>query len=64
MSKRIKNLVKQSNLENNVVVYGSVTEEEKYKILSESEIFLHVANYEPLFPVIGILEGLIQVFLV
>ena len=27
-------------------------------IIGESEIFLHLANYEPLFPVIGILEGL------
>src|SRR3989344_759530 len=30
----------------------------KKKFLAASQLFLHVARYEPLFPVIGILEGL------
>lgn len=47
-------------LENNVCVYPSVSEKQKEKLLSQSELFLHLAKYEPLFPVIGILEGLME----
>lgn len=50
--------IKMYNLTENVELKGSVTEKEKFKIIAESQIFLHLANYEPLFPVIGILEGL------
>jgi len=56
----IKSRIEKFGLEKNIVIFGAVTEEDKYKILSESEIFLHLANCEPLFPVIGILEGLIS----
>ena len=49
--------VRGLGLEKLVTVFGQVTEENKNKILSESELFLHLASYEPLFPVIGILEG-------
>lgn len=49
--------IKEYRLENNVIILGKVSEKEKFEIISSSEIFLHLANYEPLFPVIGILEG-------
>jgi glycosyltransferase involved in cell wall biosynthesis len=39
-------------------MYPNVSEKQKYKLLFSSNIFLHLASYEPLFPVIGILEGL------
>lgn len=54
----IRQEVKQLNLENNIIIIGEVSEEQKNDILSQSQIFLHLAKYEPLFPVIGILEGL------
>lgn len=56
--KIVKDLIKQHKLNDNIDLFGLVTEEEKNKILSQSQIFLHLAKYEPLFPVIGILEGL------
>jgi len=55
--KIITKLIKQYKLDANVDLFGSVTEEKKNQILSQSQIFLHLAKYEPLFPVIGILEG-------
>lgn len=55
----IKKLVKDNHLEANIDVFGPVSEQKKYKIISEGKMFLHLANYEPLFPVIGILEGMI-----
>lgn len=53
----VTNLIQQYNLEDNIDTYYSVSEKKKKQILSESQIFLHLAKYEPLFPVIGILEG-------
>lgn len=50
--------IKEANLEKNIDLMGEVSEERKREILMSSEIFLHLANNEPLFPVIGILEGL------
>jgi glycosyltransferase involved in cell wall biosynthesis len=40
------------------MLFGEVDEAKKNHIIQNSEIFLHLANYEPLFPVIGVLEGL------
>lgn len=56
--KIVADLIKQYNLAGSVDIFYSVSEEKKKQILSESQIFLHLAKYEPLFPVIGILEGL------
>lgn len=53
----IRKKIKQLQLTSNIDFFGRVTEEEKFKILSDSQVFLHLAKYEPLFPVIGILEG-------
>lgn len=58
IEKYVKDEIKRRKLEKNIVVQGQITDKEKAKLLSESEIFLHLARYEPLFPVIGILEGL------
>ncbi len=55
--KIITKLIKQYKLDVNVDLFGPVTEEKKNQILSQSQLFLHLAKYEPLFPVIGILEG-------
>lgn len=55
--KIITKLIKENKLDTNIDLFGSVTEEKKSQILSQSQIFLHLAKYEPLFPVIGILEG-------
>ena len=57
-NKIVTNLIKEHNLYPNIDLLGSVSEEKKSQILSQSQIFLHLAKYEPLFPVIGILEGL------
>lgn len=55
--KIIRRLIKQYKLDDNIDLFGPVTEEKKNQILSQSQVFLHLAKYEPLFPVIGILEG-------
>ena len=54
----LKRRIKEFGLVNNIDLFGPVSENLKQKILSQSELFLHLAHYEPLFPVIGILEGL------
>ena len=46
------------HLQKNVEVFFGVSNIIKNKLLSQSMVFLHLAKYEPLFPVIGILEGL------
>lgn len=53
----ILNKIKEHSLEKNVVFMGDITEEKKKDLLSKSELFLHLAHREPLFPVITILEG-------
>lgn len=58
ISQRMKKEVEDLRLTKNVIFFDQVSEEEKFKIISQSEMFLHLARYEPLFPVIGILEGL------
>jgi glycosyltransferase involved in cell wall biosynthesis len=50
--------INKRGLERNIKLFGEVDEDNKIEIISNSKIFLHLANYEPLFPVIGILEGL------
>src|SRR6266568_1521087 len=45
------------NLKKNVSIFTDVSDQKKNELLSQSELFLHLAKYEPLFPVIGILEG-------
>jgi glycosyltransferase involved in cell wall biosynthesis len=56
--KNVERQINNCELKNNIEIFGPVSEEKKVRILSESQIFLHLANFEPLFPVIGILEGL------
>lgn len=58
VSQAVNEKIQRLGLQKNIHVIGEVTEHEKVKILSKSEIIIHLANYEPLFPVIGILEGL------
>lgn len=55
--KIVKKIINERKLESNILVTGGVSEETKFKYISQSNIFLHLATYEPLFPVIGILEG-------
>ncbi len=50
--------IKKDNLENNIIIVGEVSEDEKIKNLKQSKIYIHLALMEPLFPVISILEGL------
>jgi glycosyltransferase involved in cell wall biosynthesis len=54
----IRQEIKEKKLEKNIILHGQVSDNQKIKLLSESGIFLHLARYEPLFPVIGILEGM------
>ncbi|MCA9371616.1 glycosyltransferase family 4 protein [Candidatus Woesebacteria bacterium] len=56
--KQLKKTIEQYGIKKNVTIFGVVSNKKKFEILSQSEIFLHLAPYEPLFPVIGILEGL------
>lgn len=58
IKQQVVELLKEKGLTKNIIIIGEITEKEKSTIINESEIFLHLANYEPLFPVIGILEGL------
>jgi glycosyltransferase involved in cell wall biosynthesis len=53
----IKKEIKNNKLQKNITLFGGVSEDMKNRILSKSTLFLHLAKYEPLFPVIGILEG-------
>jgi glycosyltransferase involved in cell wall biosynthesis len=50
--------IKNYGLQNNIDVFRNVDEKQKNKLLSSSQIFLHLSWYEPLFPVIGVLEAL------
>ncbi len=49
--------IKERKIYKNVIFFEDVTEKQKNDILSKSELFLHLARQEPLFPVITILEG-------
>ena len=49
--------IKDKKLDNNVVFLEDVTEKKKNELFYSSEIFIHLAHKEPLFPVITILEG-------
>ncbi len=48
----------QKGLGDKVKIRGAVSEEEKWNLLSQSKYFLHLAYFEPLVPVITILEAL------
>lgn len=50
--------IKEHDLENQVILAGELSEEEKIKSLKQSKVYIHLALMEPLFPVISILEGL------
>lgn len=50
--------IKKKKLQKQIDIFYNVSEKQKRDILSKSHLFLHLAVYEPLFPVIGILEGL------
>nr|MBI5455846.1 glycosyltransferase [Candidatus Levybacteria bacterium] len=56
--KLLKLEISKRKLQKNIDVFFDASNEVKNKILSQSAMFLHMAKYEPLFPVIGILEGL------
>lgn len=56
--KLLETAILKLKLQRNVDVFYNASDELKQKVLSQSVIFLHLAKYEPLFPVIGILEGL------
>ncbi len=49
--------LQEKSIKNNVTFLGDVTEEKKAELLEDSELFIHLAHREPLFPVITILEG-------
>ncbi|MBA3723306.1 MAG: glycosyltransferase [Candidatus Levybacteria bacterium] len=53
----IRREIHDRRLDNNVIFLGDVTEEKKHELLHSSELFIHLAHKEPLFPVITILEG-------
>lgn len=57
VSAEVTKLIDEYSLKDNITIFGAVTEKKKYELISQSELFLHLATYEPLFPVIGILEG-------
>lgn len=44
-------------IKNNITFFGDVTEQKKTDLLESSDLFIHLAHREPLFPVITILEG-------
>lgn len=54
----LDNEIKSKKLESNIRIEGMVSEEEKWNLLSQSKYFLHLAYFEPLVPVITILEAL------
>lgn len=54
----LKKRINKLQLNNNIEVKGLITEEEKWQLLYNSKVFLHLAYYEPLVPVITILEAL------
>lgn len=56
--KLIINRLSKLNLEKNVELAINVSDSKKVDMLFKSKIFLHLAKFEPLFPVIGVLEGL------
>ncbi len=49
-----ENLIKQFRLEEKVIRHGWINEEEKYKLISEAAIYIHLAKYE------GFCFGLIE----
>jgi len=49
--------IKELRIEKNVDCFYGVSNNKKNEIISKGELFLHLATFEPLFPVIGILEG-------
>ncbi len=58
VKKTLEEQILKSGIGNKVEVKGLVTEEEKWDLLSKSKYFLHLAYFEPLVPVITILEAL------
>ncbi len=53
----IQQEVDKRGLKKNVIVCGDISEKKKTELLSKSEVFIHLAHQEPLFPVITILEA-------
>jgi len=54
----LEKIISEKKLKSNIDIFRNISERKKIEILNQSRIFLHLANYEPLFPVIGILEGM------
>ncbi len=58
----VKNLLLENSLKagisNNLELKGLVDEQKKWEIIGKSKVFLHLAYFEPLVPVITILEAL------
>jgi len=51
-------LIKSNKIEKDIKINGIVSEQEKWKLLGKSRVFFHLAYFEPLVPVITILEAL------
>ncbi|MGH7203447.1 MAG: glycosyltransferase family 4 protein [Candidatus Levyibacteriota bacterium] len=49
--------IKRNHLEKNITLFGVVSSSEKAKQLQSADLFFHLAYYEPLVPVITILEA-------
>lgn len=56
--KAMEELIMKEGLSGNVKVKGLIEEKEKWELLLKSKYFLHLAYFEPLVPVINILEAL------
>lgn len=58
VKKLLEKKILNEELKNNVKIMGKVDEGEKWNLLLQSKYFLHLAYFEPLVPVITILEAL------
>lgn len=56
--RKIENFIKKQKLHKNIILKGHVEESEKITLLQQSRVFIHLAEFEPLVPVITILEAL------
>lgn len=56
--RRIHHQIRSLALQKNITLLGTISEKEKKVLLEKSKVFLHLAYFEPLVPVISILEAL------
>ncbi len=55
---KLEGEIEKKKLKKNIFILGVLSEEEKFQRLRESRVFIHLAHFEPLVPVITILEAL------